>query len=99
MAMARGWGSDVLVPESRPIPEGPHGPEGPVATALASDPGGDFGDGEDDSPGQGQRAVLPRWIWWTGGALLGAQLVAMLAFSTTQYSRYALTEDFANYSQ
>ena len=97
--MAGGWGSDVLVPDSGHIPEGPHSLDDPVATVSASDPGGDLRLDGDDSPGRGQRAALPRWIWWTGGALLAVQLVAMLVFSTTQYSRYALTEDFANYSQ
>jgi len=37
-----------------------------------------------------------RPIGWT---LLGLQLVAMLVFSTVQYDRYGLTNDFANYSQ
>ncbi len=34
-----------------------------------------------------------------GWSLLGAQLVGMLAFSTVQYSRYALSKDFGAYAQ
>jgi uncharacterized membrane protein len=34
-----------------------------------------------------------------GWALIGLQLVAMVALSTVQYSRYALTTDFGAYSQ
>lgn len=97
-AMARGWGSDVLVPQSGSVPEGLHGLDGSLSTAVASDPGGDFGVDGGHSAGWRQPS-LPRWIWWTGGVLLGAQLVAMVVFSTTQYSRYTLTEDFANFSQ
>ncbi|HEY7947875.1 MAG TPA: DUF2079 domain-containing protein [Acidimicrobiales bacterium] len=43
--------------------------------------------------------TLPRWVRLTGRSLLGLQLVGMLVFSTVQYNRYALTIDFANYSQ
>jgi uncharacterized membrane protein len=42
---------------------------------------------------------LPPWVRSTGWGLLGVQLVAMLVFSTVQYRRFALTGDFANYSQ
>ena len=42
---------------------------------------------------------LPRWVRRTGWVLLGLQLVAMVAFSTLQYSRYGLGNDFADYSQ
>jgi uncharacterized membrane protein len=34
-----------------------------------------------------------------GWVLIGLQLLAMLAFSTVQYSRYAVTSDFGAYSQ
>jgi hypothetical protein len=44
-------------------------------------------------------AQLSRWVRYTGWGLLGVQLVAMLVFSTVQYRRFALTGDFANYSQ
>ena len=42
---------------------------------------------------------LPRWVRRTGWVLLGLQLVTMVAFSTLQYSRYGLGNDFADYSQ
>jgi uncharacterized membrane protein len=51
-----------------------------------------------DSPGTADER-LPRWVRFFARALLGAQLVAILAFSTVQYSRFALTRDFATYSQ
>jgi uncharacterized membrane protein len=54
---------------------------------------------DDDHPPSVGDALLPRWVRFTGWGLLGLQLLAMLAFSTVQYSRYALTADFANYSQ
>ena len=95
--MARGWGSDVLVPESDPLPEDLRGLDDRPSTALAPAPGADGRLDDDDA--EGPRATLPHWVWWTAGALLGLQLVAMLVFSSTQYSRYALTEDFTNYSQ
>ncbi|HXQ43608.1 MAG TPA: DUF2079 domain-containing protein [Acidimicrobiales bacterium] len=43
--------------------------------------------------------LLPRWVRSVGWVLLGAQLLAMVALSTEQYRRFALTGDFANYSQ
>lgn len=43
--------------------------------------------------------VLSAWVGVTGWSLLGLQLLAMVGFSTVEYSRFALTEDFANYSQ
>ncbi|HET6811196.1 MAG TPA: DUF2079 domain-containing protein [Acidimicrobiales bacterium] len=36
---------------------------------------------------------------WVGRALLLGQLAAMLVFSTVQYRRYGLTNDFAGYAQ
>jgi len=43
--------------------------------------------------------VLPRWVRLAGRSVLGVQLLGMLAFSTLQYQRFALTKDFAAYSQ
>jgi len=64
------------------------------------------GAARDDPPGApGPRrppesvAGRPRWVWAVALALLGMQLLGMLAFSTVQYHRYALTQDFATYSQ
>ncbi|HXQ59377.1 MAG TPA: DUF2079 domain-containing protein [Acidimicrobiales bacterium] len=46
-------------------------------------------------PGDG----TARSVRIVGGALLGLQLAVMLVFSSIQYSRFGLTNDFANYSQ
>src|SRR5580704_4129466 len=46
-----------------------------------------------DVPGSLGRALRVGWV------LLGLQLIGMLALSTLQYSRYALTTDFGGYSQ
>ena len=50
------------------------------------------------SPAAGAGDPL-RLVRRTGLVLLGLQLVAMLAFSTVEYHRYALTKDFGAYSQ
>ncbi len=42
---------------------------------------------------------LPRRVAWIGTGLLVAQLLVLLAFSTVQYQRGALTKDFAGYAQ
>jgi len=61
---------------------------------------GDVGDvGEAGEAGDVGEAHQPSWVRHAGWGLLGAQLLVMLVFSTVQYSRFALTEDFANYSQ
>jgi len=55
-----------------------------------------------EGDGRGPSSVDPfpaPWVRSAGWSLLGVQLLAMLAFSTFQYSRFALSEDFANYSQ
>ena len=44
----------------------------------------------------GSGSLVVKRVGW---ALLGLQLVGMLAFSTVQYSRFALTKDFATFSQ
>jgi len=81
---------------------------GVVGDTLASSVGafGAFGAvgvvgavGEDDASHHAARPGLGRWVRYTGWSLLGLQLLAMLAFSDTQYSRFALTNDFAEYSQ
>jgi hypothetical protein len=63
----------------------------------------DLGDavvtGPVDDPGYGGDPQLAPWVRHTGWTLLGLQLVAIVVFSTVQYSRYSLTNDFADYSQ
>lgn len=45
------------------------------------------------------RTLPLRWAWRFGVALLLVQLGLMLAFSTVKYDRFALTNDFAIYTQ
>jgi len=52
----------------------------------------------DDSARPGGEKVFA-WVAPVGWAMLGLQLVAMVGFSSVQYSRFGLTNDFANYSQ
>jgi len=42
---------------------------------------------------------VPVWARNVALVLFGLQLLAMVVFSTVEYHRYALTQDFANYSQ
>jgi hypothetical protein len=67
----------------------------PVAVTTAAR--GEDIDGAEPSP-FAHRALSP-WVRITGWSLLALQLVGMLVFSTVQYNRFALTIDFANYSQ
>jgi uncharacterized membrane protein len=53
----------------------------------------------DGSDPPGVEDTLPGWVRLVGWALLGLQLVAILVFSTVQYRRYSLTNDFADFSQ
>jgi uncharacterized membrane protein len=62
-----------------------------VSTTTLAGPTGDVAESEG--------STLPRWVRLTGWTLLGLQMLVMLSFSTIQYSRYALTPDFANYAQ
>src|SRR5580704_18257593 len=48
------------------------------------------------SPGPWPSLQRARRVGWV---LIGLQLVAMVALSTVQYSRYALTTDFGAYAQ
>lgn len=51
-------------------------------------------------PSEPERAVRARpRLRRLGWLVLGLQLAGMLAFNTVQYSRFALTKDFAGYSQ
>jgi hypothetical protein len=65
-----------------------------AAAAGAAAAGVDMG----DRPAA-DRETLPRWVRYVGWSLLGLQLLAMVVFSATQYSRFTLTNDFAEYSQ
>jgi hypothetical protein len=65
--------------------------EAPVVSTIAPSVDGDCAGPADEG--------LPRWVRFFGWFLLGLQLVAMVTFSTLQYSRFALTRDFATYSQ
>jgi hypothetical protein len=80
------------VPVPLPDPDGST-TGGPVPGARTADATAD-GDSRETAP-----EPLDPWVRVTGWCLLGVQLAAMVAFSTVQYRRYALTNDFANESQ
>jgi uncharacterized membrane protein len=87
MAMERGRGSGVLLADNPGLDLGfSGGQEGPARP-------------DGDSPVPSHPTGLPRWITIAGWSLLGLQLLAMFAFSDEQYSRFTLTNDFAEYSQ
>src|ERR1700684_1368946 len=70
-----------------------------AAQAVAADDVATIAARSDGSDPPGGEHTLPRWVRLVGWTMLGLQLVAILVFSTVQYSRYSLTNDFADFSQ
>ncbi len=75
------------------------GPVGVVLVADAPAPPEAAARHEQTPPTDGRPGALPRWVRPVGWGLLALQLTGMLVFSTIQYRRFGLTNDFANYSQ
>ncbi len=77
----------------------PDGPGTVVAVGGGPEGAGAVPRGGEGHPRELGVGLVPRWARSVGWALLGAQLLGMLVFSTVQYKRFTLTGDFANYSQ
>lgn len=88
----------MLPPGRAGVPLGERDEPGGAAAAVAAVPSPSRAAPEPPRA-PGRTGAPPLLAWRVGRGLLGLQLAGMVLFSSYQYGRFALTKDFATYSQ